>query len=134
MFPNCFPQNNTRKPLDKVSHHFRTKILPIYWAFLTYMLLKPGTENQEYWFMFPGIDKLIHISIFIALGFCFMAAFPKMKFWRFVQLMLIYAFLTEILQDVMNMGRSSETLDVVADLAGTLLGFWVYKKIKSIWI
>jgi len=112
--------------LDKISKIF-SKILPIYWAFLTYMLLKPGEENHEYWFMFNGIDKLLHLSIFAALGLCFMAAFPKTRFYYFIQIILIYAFLTEILQEEMGLGRSMETLDVVADTIGCLLGYFAYK-------
>jgi hypothetical protein len=65
--------------LDKISKIFRI-VLPIYWAILTYMLLKPGVENQEYWFMFSGIDKIIHLSIFAFLGLSFSAAFPKPNF------------------------------------------------------
>ncbi|WP_262487369.1 VanZ family protein [Chryseobacterium jejuense] len=101
--------------------------MPIYWAFLTYMLLKPGEENQEYWFMFSGIDKVLHVSIFAALGFSFIAAFPKIKFSYFFQIILIYAFLTEILQEEMGLGRSMETLDIVADTVGCLIGYAVYK-------
>jgi len=112
--------------LDKISKIF-SKILPIYWAFLTYMLLRPGEENHEYWFMFNGIDKVLHFSIFAALGFCFMAAFPKIRFHYFIQIILIYAFLTEILQEEMGLGRSMETLDVVADTIGCLIGYFMYK-------
>jgi len=101
--------------------------LPIYWAFLTYMLLKPGQENQEYWFMFSGIDKVLHLSIFAVLGFCFMVTFPRIKFSYYIQIMLIYAFLTEILQEEMGLGRSMETLDIVADTIGCLLGYYIYK-------
>ncbi|MCS3868172.1 VanZ family protein [Chryseobacterium ginsenosidimutans] len=101
--------------------------MPIYWAFLTYMLLKPGEENTEYWFMFSGIDKVLHLSIFAALGFFFIAAFPKIKFSYFFQIILIYAFLTEILQEEMGLGRSMETLDIVADTIGCLIGYYIYK-------
>lgn len=123
---NCFPLKNIRRSLDKISKIF-SKILPIYWAFLTYMLLKPGQENHEYWFMFTGIDKLLHFSIFAALGFFFMAAFPKIRFYYFIQIILIYAFLTEILQEEMGFGRSMETLDVIADTVGCLIGYYIYK-------
>ncbi len=123
---NCFLQKNTRLSLDKISKIF-SKILPIYWAFLTYMLLKPGQENQEYWFMFNGIDKVLHLSIFGALGFCFIATFPRIKFSYYIQIMLIYAFITEILQEEMGLGRSMETLDIVADTIGCLLGYYIYK-------
>ncbi|WP_262888163.1 VanZ family protein [Chryseobacterium gallinarum] len=112
--------------MDKISKIF-SKILPIYWAFLTYMLLKPGQENHEYWFMFNGIDKVLHVSIFAALGFSFVATFPKIKFSYFFQIILIYAFLTEILQEEMGLGRSMETLDIVADAIGCLVGYYIYK-------
>ncbi|MCD0479913.1 VanZ family protein [Chryseobacterium sp. LC2016-29] len=101
--------------------------MPIYWAFLTYMLLRPGVENKEYFFMFNGIDKVLHLSIFAALSFCFIAAFPKIRFSYFFQIMLIYAFLTEIFQEEMKLGRSMETLDIVADTIGCLIGYYIYK-------
>ncbi len=123
---NYFLLKIIRQSLDKISK-ILSKILPIYWAFLTYMLLKPGEENHEYWFMFQGIDKLLHLSIFAALGFFFMAAFPKIKFYYFIQIILIYAFLTEILQEEMGLGRSMETLDVIADTIGCLIGYFAYK-------
>jgi len=112
--------------LDNISKIF-SKILPIYWAFLTYMLLKPGEENHEYWFMFNGIDKVLHVSIFAMLGFSLIATFPKIKFSYFFQIILIYAFLTEILQEEMGLGRSMETLDIVADTIGCLIGYFIYK-------
>nr|WP_317048011.1 VanZ family protein [Chryseobacterium pennipullorum] len=123
---NCFLQKTTRLSLDNISKIF-SKILPIYWAFLTYMLLRPGEENHEYWFMFNGIDKVLHLSIFAALGFAFIATFPRLKFSYFFQIILIYAFLTEILQEEMGLGRSMETLDIVADIMGCLMGYYVYK-------
>ncbi len=123
---NCFLLKNTRLSLDKISKIF-SKILPIYWAFLTYMLLKPGQENHEYWFMFSGIDKALHLTIFAVLGFSFIAAFPRIKFIYFFQIILIYAFLTEILQEEMGLGRSMETLDIIADIIGSLLGYYIYK-------
>ena len=106
--------------------------MPIYWAFLTYMLLKPGVENMEYAFMFQGIDKILHLSIFALLGFCFMAAFPRAKFIIYIQIMLCYGILTEILQEEMALGRSLEGLDLVADTIGVLIGYFVFQKIKAI--
>ena len=128
---NSFLQNNTKNLLDKISNIFK-KILPIYWAFLTYMLLRPGVENMEYSFMFDGIDKVLHLAIFGMLGFSFVAAFPKVRFVYFFQIMLSYAILTEILQDEMELGRSLEFLDLVADTVGVISGYFLFKKVKSI--
>ena len=96
------------------------------------MLLKPGVENFEFPFMFDGIDKLLHLSIFAMLGFTFMAAYPKIKFSYFIQIMIIYGILTEILQDEMHWGRSLEFLDLVADIIGILIGYFIFKKLKHI--
>lgn len=128
--PNYSLLSNTKTPLDKISKTF-AKILPIYWAFLTYMLLKPGMENMEYPFMFNGIDKALHLCIFMLLGFSFMCAFPRIKFVTFIQIMLIYGMATEILQDEMKLGRSLEGLDLVADTVGVLLGYLIFTKAKS---
>ncbi len=106
--------------------------MPIYWAFLTYMLLKPGVENMEYPFMFNGIDKLLHLSIFALLGYLFMTTFPKIKFYFFIQIMVGYGMLTEILQDQMGLGRSFEGLDLVADTIGVLIGYFVFKRLTKI--
>ena len=95
------------------------------------MLLKPGAEREKYWFEFSGIDKFLHLAIFALLGFAFQIAFPKLKFLFFLQIMLIYAFLTEILQREMNWGRSMENLDILADLVGVLIGYYIAKKISS---
>lgn len=125
-----FQQKNTRPALDKISRIFK-KILPIYWAFLSYMLLKPGIETGGYWFIFQGIDKLVHISTFVMLGFCFMTAFPKTRFIIFLQIMMCYTFLTEILQDEMGLGRSLEVWDAVADTIGVLIGYLLFRKTRT---
>ena len=131
MYQNSFLQNNTKSHLDKISNLFK-KILPIYWAFLTYMLLRPGIENMEFPFMFTGIDKLLHLSIFSMLGFCFIAAFPKIKVTYYIYILLNYSLLTEILQDEMQWGRSLEFLDLVADTIGFLLGYLVFLRLKRV--
>lgn len=130
---NFLLQSNTRNHLDKISKLFK-KILPIYWAFLTYMLLRPGVENLEYPFMFNGVDKILHFSIFAVLSFCFLAAFIKIKMLYYIEIMLIYAIATEILQDEMHVGRSMEAWDLVADVLGLIAGYFLFKKIKNLGI
>nr|WP_248874415.1 VanZ family protein [Epilithonimonas zeae] len=105
--------------------------MPIYWAFLTYMLLRPGLENQEYAFMFPHLDKLIHFTIFFLLGFFFRLRFPKTSLLYFFLILVSYALLTEILQDIMKLGRSLEVLDAVADTLGLSLSYYIYNKYEK---
>lgn len=99
---------------------------------LTFLLLKPAHLQEETWYMFDGIDKIIHVSIFALLSFLFMIAFPRIKFVIFLQIMLLYAFVTEILQETMQLGRSLEILDIVADLIGICIGFYLYKILLKI--
>lgn len=95
------------------------------------MLLRPGVEELEFP-VFEGMDKIVHFSIFALLGFCLKAAFPKLKFIYYIQIILIYGMLTEILQDEMNLGRSFEGLDLVADFFGGLVGYYVFKRIRNL--
>lgn len=100
------------------------KILPIYWAILTFLLLAPASETHKIkWFHFPGLDKVVHFGTFLILGLVFKLAFPKKQFISYMMLMLIYGLATEILQDEMNWGRSLDLLDLLADTLGAILGF-----------
>ena len=129
IFLHYYQQKIIKQSLDKYRNIFRKYIMPIYWAFLTYMLLRPGIENKEYSFMFPNIDKVLHFSIFGFLGFCILVAFPNLKKSTYLLVGLSYALLTEILQDVMGFGRSLEILDLFADMAGFSLAILVYNQI-----
>lgn len=107
--------------------------MPIYWAFLTYILLKPtNIKPEDLWIHFVNMDKVIHISIFVALGFCYRVAFPQQKNVVFLGIMATYAMLTEILQETMQLGRSFELMDFVADMLGIIIGNFIWKKSKSI--
>jgi VanZ family protein len=95
------------------------------------MLLRPGVENKEYSFMFPHVDKLIHFSIFLLLGFLFRLRFPKTTYLYFFLILVSYGLLTEILQDIMKLGRSLEVLDAVADTLGLSLSYYIYNKYEK---
>ena len=131
---NCCQQKNIKKPLDRYLKNLKIQKLAllIYWVVLTFLLLKPAHLEEEAWYIFDGIDKFVHLSIFALLGFIFMIAFSRTKFLVFIQIMLIYAFLTEILQDLMKMGRSLETLDIVADFLGVCLGYYIYRQFRKL--
>src|SRR6218665_2065252 len=95
------------------------------------MLLRPGIENKEYTFMFRHIDKLIHFSIFFLLGLLFRLCFPKISYLYFFLILVSYGLLTEILQDTMQLGRSLEVLDAVADTLGLSLSYYIYNRYEK---
>ena len=118
--------------MDKISRLFRYKILPIYWAFLTYMLLRPGEANREkHWFEFHNLDKIVRFLIFTVLGFCYSVSFPKQKKWLFVVVMFVYALFTEVAQGLMNMGRTMDFYDLIADMIGAGFGCFLFWQILS---
>lgn len=133
IFLDYLQQNNIKKLLDRLRQIFRYRILPIYWAFLTYMLLKPNNiKPEELWIEFANMDKFVHILVFIVLGFCYCVAFPKHCFVRFLGIMIGYALLTEILQEVMGLGRTMELWDIIADLMGVIIGYYFWRKLEKV--
>ncbi len=118
--------------MDKISRLFRYKILPIYWAFLTYMLLRPSeVDREKHWFEFHNLDKIVHFLIFVVLGFCYRVAFFKQKKRFFVVVMFIYALFTEVAQGLMNMGRTMDFYDLLADMMGAGFGCFLFWQILS---
>ena len=102
--------------------------MPIYWAFLTYMLLRPGEVNREkHWFEFHNLDKIVHFLIFVVLGFCYKVAFFRQKKWLFVVVMFVYGLFTEVAQGLMNMGRTMDFYDLFADMLGAVFGYFLFE-------
>lgn len=102
-------------------------ILPLYWIFLTYMLLKPGQDLPVPFFDFKGVDKVVHLGIFLTLGVLCSAAFSRAWLWWGVALLAVYCLLTEILQETMGLGRTGDVWDLVADGIGLLMGYLLYR-------
>ncbi len=132
MSPNslsCCQLKNIKLHLDNYSKIF-IRVLPIYWAFLTFMLLRPSVKVDPI-FLFQGVDKVVHFGIFTVLSFCFMSALPRLRFSVSLLILLVYALLTEVFQGIMKNGRTFELLDIVADTAGILTGIFIYRQMKK---
>lgn len=129
---NYFRRKNTKQVLDKIRRISRI-VLPIYWAFLTYTLLKSGQDIPKISFLnFSGADKIIHIGIFVVLGFLLQFSYPEMSFLRFFIITFLYSIITEILQELMDLGRSMEFLDLMADTVGLLIGYYMLIRIERL--
>ena len=81
--------------------------------------------------MFQGFDKILHLSFFAILGFLFRGSFPRFSLLSFTIIMLIYALMTEIFQELMALGRSMELLDLLADMLGVYIGALLVKFLKN---
>lgn len=107
--------------------------MPIYWAFLTYALLRPSSDlSADFLSQMNGIDKIGHWLVFVVLGFLFYLNFPKIKIAFFLGIMLLYAVLTEVLQGTMNLGRTMEFNDLIADMLGVWAGYFIWKKTETL--
>ena len=72
---------------------------------------------------FPGADKLVHAALFGLL-----AATSRWRLGAAPPVWLTvasYAAVSELVQHVWLEGRSGDPLDLVADLAGAALGWWL---------
>lgn len=102
--------------------------MPIYWAFLLIALLYPNSNLHYPSFVFEGADKLVHFILFLLLGGIIQLAFPRQNFWLIFQILLLTAAGTEILQDVMHLGRDMDFWDLIADMIGGIVGVEVARR------
>ena len=105
----------------------------LYGAFLTYILLRPTSDLDlpKNFFSFEGIDKVVHFLIFALLAYLYKMAFPRHSILRELLLLSAYALLTEIMQEKMQMGRTGDPLDMLADVLGIFAGVFVFNLTKK---
>lgn len=67
-------------------------------------------------------DKLVHVAGFMAFTLWFGGIFTSRSMPRVALVLVLYGLLIELLQGLTRT-RQAETLDVIADVAGVLLGW-----------
>ena len=105
----------------------------LYGAFLTYILLRPTSDLDlpKNFFSFEGMDKVVHFLIFALLAYLYKMAFPRHSIVRELLLLSAYALLTEIMQEQMQLGRSGDPLDILADVLGIFAGVFIFNLTKK---
>jgi VanZ family protein len=73
----------------------------------------------------PGVDKVVHLSLFLALGLT--ARWAGVGRQVTAISLLLYAIASELLQGTDLVGRDTELLDGVADAVGVLLGLVLWE-------
>jgi predicted membrane channel-forming protein YqfA (hemolysin III family) len=102
--------------------------LAVSWAGLIfYLSSQPGIDAPM---LFPGQDKLFHLIVFAILGFFIMGAmkitgngYRRSQVWLVVLIVVLYGISDEFHQYFVP-GRSTESLDALADGIGGILGAW----------
>ena len=78
----------------------------------------------------PGADKAVHLLLFAAL-----AATTRLRFGSASAVLgavVLYAVVSEVVQAVLLSRRSGDLLDVVADLRGVALGWWLVGRLGQV--
>ena len=78
----------------------------------------------------PGADKAVHLLLFAAL-----AATTRLRFGSASAVLgavVLYAVVSEVVQAVLLSRRSGDLLDVVADLLGAALGWWLVGRLGQV--
>jgi VanZ family protein len=69
-----------------------------------------------------GFDKVEHFTAYCALAVWFTGLYPRTRYWQVVAGLLALGLGIEVAQGVMQLGRSAEVLDMVANAAGVGVG------------
>ena len=107
---------------------------------MSFLFVIPGSAlPEEGWFYRLHPDKWIHVGLFAVLLFLWRSSFDwKSKHYNFILFIsaTLYGLLIEIIQLRWVPNRSFDMYDVLADMAGSVLGLgiWLqgYKKNKPL--
>lgn len=92
---------------------------------ILYLTLLPKPFGEEDIILFPGADKLVHCCMFGGLAFTYIferkrAGKPLTlrQSFKVAFFVSIFGILIEFIQDAMQLGRSGDLLDAIADITG----------------
>ncbi len=113
----------------------------IVFSFITLSSLLPGrTISDSPWLKINHLDKYLHILMYffgsITLGyFLKLNKIQKNQSWiSMCGLVIAYGAFLESIQEWIVTGRSFETLDIIANFIGTIVGFaatWIIAKNRN---
>ncbi len=72
----------------------------------------------------PGVDKLVHLVLFLALALA--GRWAGIRARPLAVLLVAYAAVSEVVQALADLQRSGSLLDAAADVAGAALGLFLW--------
>ncbi len=112
----------------------RTRLLASLWLLvITILFLLPGSALPKNDMIIPHFDKYVHFGFFAVLLFLWRIHLePAIKYSFFLLLLgFVYGLGIEIIQHYLIANRSFDMGDVLADMAGAVVGvlaWWYIKK------
>ena len=71
----------------------------------------------------PGrFDKVEHFATYCLLAVWFTGLYPRVRYWKVVAGLIVLGLGLEVAQGVMQLGRSAEPFDMVANASGVVVG------------
>ena len=129
--------------LKKIKNLFKYQLLTILWAIFIYILCmsNPSALPKHRYFNVPYFDKWVHAFLFSVMALLFLLGYkrqtPRLYFnTKHYFLVLLcstaYGVFIELVQHFFTSNRHADVYDVMADLAGAILGcllayFWLIK-------
>jgi VanZ family protein len=80
-----------------------------------------------------GFDKVEHFTAYFVLAVWFTGLYPRARYWQVVAGLLALGLAVEIAQGVMQLGRSAEFFDMVANAAGVGVGLLLALALTGGW-
>ena len=113
----------------------RRFIPAILWTIISYILLTlPGSDiPSSDFFDLIHFDKWVHIFMFGLLSFLWCYPFTQKKYskpWIFITILasvILYGILMEFVQKYFTRDRSFDITDIIADISGAFLGFFILR-------
>lgn len=116
---------------------FWMKVFAILWLItVSVLFFLPGSAlPQDGLFNFPYLDKLVHFVFFVLLIYLwrFFIKSSVAFSWLLLALSFVYGLGVELIQHYFIAFRSFDVADIVADMAGAVVGllFWTKRYIKK---
>ncbi len=112
----------------------RMRWLAFSWLlFITLLFFLPGSAlPKESWFSKIYLDKWVHTGVFVVLLFLFCSSFnqgQKRYTLLFLMIAAVYGLAVEIVQKNWIPNRDFDLYDLAFDIAGSLIGVWIWHKV-----
>lgn len=118
--------------MKKIPFSVRTIIMAFYMGLIATLSLLPLKDLPNIP-LFPGEDKLIHMSMYFIMAIVLLWGFlyKQINRWYIYGFIIVWGFSMEVIQLIMHVGRNFSMLDMLANIIGAFLGIMLFHYIES---